>query len=114
MPTTIQQNDNNEKLKNIEEKDYTPLSSFDHASTFDYTKIKGIIQSRKEKLLKIKEYISLKTFHYLEDKISREMKMLESRAKQKAKESEEINRQQALPKAFFEKRQLKSKVIRID
>jgi hypothetical protein len=114
MPTTIPQNDNNEKLKNIEEKDYTPLSSFDHATTFDYAKIKGIIEQRVEKLAMIKDFISLKTYHFLEDKVAQEMKILESRAKQKAVESEESNKQQALPKAFFEKRTLRAKSIRID
>ncbi|MDB4939580.1 MAG: hypothetical protein JWO40_5 [Candidatus Doudnabacteria bacterium] len=105
----------NELLKKTEEhKDLNQEQQTSAAITIDSEKVKTLVKVRKEKLEAVKPFISLKLYQQLALKLKSEEEYLLGELESKSKEAAKQNREQGLPKSFFEQRHLKIKTIRID
>ncbi len=93
--------------KNAEEQTPSPIS-------LDQNRIQALIKIRLEKLQAVRSFISLKLFDQISAKLKEESVRLTSQLTEKKKEIAKQNREQALPKSFFEQRFMKIKSIRID
>lgn len=107
-----------ENLKKIEPKEEGNTGSGSASSTGlfqpDRKKITAQIKTRREKLEKIRPQIPLKTYHSLLEKLSNEEMALKKKLSAKEFQIQQENREQALPKIFFEQKPLKPKAIRIE
>jgi hypothetical protein len=104
-----------ELLKKTEEKKDLPLEELaSSAISLDNERIKTLINVRKQKLEAIRNFISLKLYGQLTSKLELEEKNLLEKMDLKKKEVDKQNREQSLPKSFFEQRYMKIKTIRID
>jgi hypothetical protein len=103
-----------EKLQSVEEKSALEQAVFNESPVADFKKAKTIVNSRRKKLESIKDLIARKTYHLLTEKLDDEENQITKKMSESKQEAEIMNRPQALPKTFFEKRSLKRKNIRID
>ena len=106
-----------ESLKKVEPKEQiqqNDVSSGGSGVNIDRTKILALVEQRKEKLESIKQYIPLKTYNALREKLSGEAAALTEKIQQKQRQIQSDSQEQALPKVFFEQRFLKPKAIKIN
>lgn len=80
----------------------------------DRQKIAEKIKQRKEMLESIKEFIPLKTYHLIEEKLEYEKQKIENKVSVKERDLLAQSLPQKLPKGLFEQRHLRLKSIRID
>ncbi len=106
--------ENPEILKNVEEKDPEEQVAPQSTKLFDAKKIFEEIKARFAKLEKIKNYIPLKTYNLIFDRLKKEEKEIQDRLTKKSVEVAKENKPQILPKAFFEESLMKVKSIRIE
>lgn len=104
----------NEIIKDREVKDADQLATQLAPVRVDLKKLLELSASRFVKLEKIKTDIPLKTYHLLLDKLTLEKKRIEEDKKKDVQITEQQNAPQVLPKSFFEKKEMKPKMIRID
>lgn len=76
--------------------------------------LSSALVQRKKQLSRVKNYIPLKTYHLLEEKVQSEEKQLLARLGFEEKKQAERDLPQTMPKIFFEQRYLKPRTIRID
>lgn len=76
--------------------------------------LEEVSQRRFEKLERIKADIPLKTYHYLKEKLLLEREFVQAQQQQVQKILKHEEQTQTLSKTYFEKHQLKPKLIRID
>ena len=98
----------------IKAKDFEVLEFSDQHAVSDRKRIEAQIRSRQEKLEKIKNFISLKTYNFLLEKLQKEQQLLAEKLAIKEKHIEKENEFSAMPKVFFELKSLKPKNIRAD
>lgn len=84
------------------------------AAEMEVEQKRALIDSRRQKLEKIKEFISLKTYHIIDEKLHREIKALSDHAKAKKQLASAELKEQNMPKVFFEQKFLRPKLIRIN
>lgn len=105
----------NEVLKKIEERGFSTQESDDGSFSLpDRKSIIAKIKQRREKLEKIKQFISLKLYHQIADKLIHEESLIDQKLEEKEKEIVIKNTPQSLPKTFFEQKHLPAKTIRIE
>ncbi len=104
-----------ELLKQPETRDEAqPEQTAGSPVSFNYDRVRALIKLRREKLESIKNFINLKIYNFIADKIESEEQRLDAAIVQKKSETAKQNQTQALPKAFFEQAYLKIRNIRID
>ena len=74
----------------------------------------NLISKRKHKLEQIKNYISLKTYHLINEKLEAEERLVLTSMQIKEKEQQKREQPQSMPKVFFEQKFLKPRLIRIN
>ncbi|MEK7651962.1 MAG: hypothetical protein AAB351_02025 [Patescibacteria group bacterium] len=84
------------------------------SSSFDANKYQRLIKIRLEKLESIKQFIPLKTYNLISEKLHSESQTLNKTITVKQKQAQIQNQEQSLPKAFFELQLMKPRTIRID
>ncbi len=104
-----------ELLKPTEEKPEAPKEDATSSPVnIDKNRVEVLLKIRREKLSAVKPFITLKLHDQILDKIEKESIGLSKQIEEKKVEAAKLNREQSLPKAFFEQRYMKIKTIRID
>ena len=106
-----------ESLKKVEPKEQPQKTDGNPGGSginIDRTKILALVEQRKKKLESIKQFIPLKTYNALREKLSGEAAGLNQKIQQKQRQIQSDNQEQALPKVFFEQKFLKPKAIKIN
>jgi len=105
-----------EKINKVEakEKEFEVLEFPGAEILPDRKRIQAQINSRKQKLEKIKSFLALKTYNLLSEKLQREEDLLAQKLSAKEKQVQKENEFSPMPKIFFEQKSLKPKAIRIE